>query len=163
MADRQFYNPEVGLELKDDNTVTIFKTEPKPLPIVCRILGSSPLSPIDYDIDSFGTDEESNFDLYTCSSPRLLDILFSSPGTRILSSPVAFIELQYLPNPKLTPEQHGSRSKHSCERILFSASYETEHESKMYFKFVGVMRFISFASTFAFFFTLFPERKTSDQ
>ena len=97
----------------------LYATNPAPLPIVCNTPSH-------------------------CSSPRLLDILFSAPNSAILSSSTVAVSIAYSP----------TNSSHPIPDLLTllyeAASYSVQHESKSYDAFLSSTRFLLFLFTLVF-------------
>ncbi|GMH77648.1 hypothetical protein TL16_g07482 [Triparma laevis f. inornata] len=105
---------------------TIYKTKPTPLPLAC-------------DLDDFG--------LYLCESPRLLDVLFSAPGSNVLSGRTADITISYAPAVQNVASRELLKS---LMEIFSNASYDIEKETMGYARLQSVIRFLCLSATLTF-------------
>ncbi|GMH95613.1 hypothetical protein TrVE_jg13867 [Triparma verrucosa] len=109
-----------------NNPTTIYQTKPSPLPLAC-------------DLNDFGS--------YSCESPRLLDVLFSAPGSNVLSGRTADITISYAP----AIQNVANRDLlESLAEIFSNASYDIEKETMGYARLQSIIRFLCLSATLAF-------------
>jgi len=63
---------------------------------------------------------------YTCNSPRILDVLFSAPGSNVLKSDTASFKISYI------PQDRDAETTQAAKSILVSASYDIQKENRSY-------------------------------